>query len=53
MSSKFHLFAFDVNQRNKETGWNCHWNCMYLFGDCSWEVQMRKNGGTIKAGNSL
>ena len=28
---KFHLFVFDVNQGNKEAGWNCHWNCMYLF----------------------
>ena len=32
VSPKFHLFVFDVNQGNKETGWNCHWNCMYLFG---------------------
>ena len=30
-SPKFHLFVFDVNQGNKKTGWNCHWNCMYLF----------------------
>ena len=32
VSPKFHLFVFDVNQGNKKTGWNCHWNCMYLFG---------------------
>ena len=32
VSPKFHLFVFDVNQRNKVTRWNCHWNCMHLFG---------------------
>ena len=28
---KFHLCVFDVNQGNKRSGWNCQWNCMYLF----------------------
>ena len=32
VSQKFHIFVFDVNQGNKETRWNCHWNCMYPFG---------------------
>ena len=32
VSPKFHLFVFNVNQGKKETGWNCHWNCMCLFG---------------------
>ena len=31
VSPRFHFFVFDVNQGNKETESNCHWNCMYLF----------------------
>ena len=28
VSPKSHIFVFDVNQGNKETRYNCHWNCM-------------------------
>ena len=32
VSPKYHIFVFDINQGNKETGWNYHWNCMFYFG---------------------
>ena len=45
VSRKFHLFVFDVNLGNKETGWNSHWNCMYLFwGTVVGKFRCRKMG---------
>ena len=53
VSPKFHLFVLDVNQGNKrQDGIVIGIACTFL-GDCSWEVQMQKNGVTIKGRNSL